>query len=53
MDMFHTRYVSRVQRERLPKSFFGAKATTESMMEITRKFTEMAMFFPDFASEQA
>ena len=49
--MFRTRYVPRVERERLAQEFLTLRQDRESMMEITRMFTEMAMFSPEFASE--
>ena len=50
--MFHTRYVSRVERERLAYEFLGPRQGTESVTEITKMFTERAMFCPNFASKQ-
>ena len=52
-EMFNTRYVSRVERERLAQEFLELKQDSESVTEITRMFTEKAMFCPEFASEQA
>ena len=51
--MFSTRYVPRVERERLAQEFLELKQDSESVTEITRMFTERAMFCPEFASEQA
>ena len=52
-DMFSTRYVPRVEQERLAQEFLELRQDSESVMEITRMFTEKAMFFPKFALEQA
>ena len=49
--MFRTRYVPRVERERLAQEFLTLRQDGESVMEITRMFMERAMFFPEFASE--
>ena len=51
--MFYARYVPRVERERLAKEFLSLRQDGESVMEITRMFTERAMLCPKFASEQA
>ena len=51
--MFSTRYVPRVERERLAQEFLELKQNSESVTEITRMFTERAMFCPKFALEQA
>ena len=52
-EMFSTRYVPQVERERLAQEFLELKQDSESVTEITRMFTERAMFCPEFASEQA
>ena len=52
-DMFRTRYVPRVEREWLAHEFLTLRQDGESVMEITRMFTERAMFCPEFASEQS
>ena len=49
--MFSTRYVSRVERERLAQEFLDLRQDKESVAEITRLFTERVMFCPEFASE--
>ena len=50
-EMFSTRYVPRVERERLAQEFLELRQDSESVTEITRMFTERAMFCPEFASE--
>ena len=52
-DIFCTRYVLRVERERLAQEFLNLRQDSESMTKITRMFTEKAMFCPEFALEQA
>ena len=37
----------------MAQEFLELKKDSESVMEITRMFTERAMFCPEFASEQA
>ena len=51
--MFRARYIPQVEREQLAQEFMSFRQDGESIMEITRMFTERAMFFPEFASEQA
>ena len=51
-DMFRTRYVPRIERERLAQEFLTLRRDGESVMEITRMFTERAMFCLEFASEE-
>ena len=53
MEMFHTCYITWVERERLAQEFLDLRQGSESVMEITRMFTERAMFCAKFASEQA
>ena len=50
--MFRTRYISWVERERLSLEFLEMRQGTELVTEITRMFTERAMFCLEFASEQ-
>ena len=50
--MFCTRYVPRVERERLSQEFLKLEQDSDSVTEITKMFTERAMFCPEFASEQ-
>jgi len=38
-----------MERERLAQEFLTLIQDGESVMEITRMFTERAMFFPEFA----
>ena len=52
-EMFSTRYVLRVERERLAHEFLELKQDSESVTDITKMFTERVMFCPEFASEQA
>ena len=52
-EMVHTRYVSRVERERLAHEFLDLRQGTKLVTEITRMFIERAMFCIEFASEQA
>ena len=52
-NMFGTRYVLQVERAMLAKEFLDLRQDSESVMEITRMFTEREMFCPKFASEQA
>ena len=52
-DMFRTRYVPRVEQERLAQEFLTWRQDGESVMEISRMFTERAMFFPEFVLEQS
>ena len=49
-EMFSTRYVPRVERERLAQVFLELKQDSDSVTEITRMFTERAMFRPEFTS---
>ena len=51
--MFRARYIPRVERERLAQEFLSLRQDGESVTEITRMFTERAMFWPEFASEQS
>ena len=41
------------ERETLAQEFLEMKQDSESVIEITRMFTEREMFCPEFASEQA
>ena len=53
-EMFHSRYVPLVERERLAQEYLDLRQGTESVMEITKMFMERAIFCPEFsASEQA
>ena len=53
-EMFRSRYVPLVEHERLAQEYMDLRQRTESMTEITKMFTERAMFYPEFtASEQA
>ncbi|XP_052626743.1 uncharacterized protein LOC128133384 [Lactuca sativa] len=52
-DIFHARYIPRVEREWLAQEFLELRKDQETVMDITRMFTERAMFCPKFASEQA
>ena len=51
--MFHVRYIPHVKSERLSQEFLDLRQGTKLVTEITRMFIERAMFFPEFASEQA
>ena len=50
--MFLTRYIPWVEHEGLAQEFLDLRQGTESVIEITRMFTEMAMFCLKFSSEQ-
>ena len=53
-EMFRSRYVHLVERERLTQEYLDLRQGTESVTEITKMFTERAMVCPMFsASEQA
>ena len=47
--MLLSRYVLLVERERLLHDYLDLRKGTESVMEITKMFTEKAMFCPEFA----
>ena len=49
-EMFSTRYVSRVERERLAQEFLELKQDSESVTEIAKMFFVRAMFCPEFTS---
>ena len=52
--MFCSRYVPLVERERLAQVYLDLRQGSETVTEITKMFTERAMFCPEFgASEQA
>ena len=52
--MFRTRYDQLGERERLVQEYLDLRQGTESVTEITKMFTEKALFCPKFvASEQA
>lgn len=48
--MFCSRYVPLVERERLAYKYLDLRQGTESVIEITKIFTERAMFYPKFAA---
>ena len=52
-DMFCCCYIPLVEREWLTHEFLELTQDGETGTEITRIFTKRAMFFPEFASEQA
>lgn len=45
------RYVPQVEREQLAQEFLSLRQDGESVMVITRMFTERAMFCAEFTSE--
>lgn len=52
-EMFRRRYVPMVERETLAQEYMDLRQTTDMMTEITKMFTESALFCPEFtASEQ-
>ena len=53
VEMFRTRYIPRVEQDRLAQEFLDFRQRLDSITEITCMFTERAMFCPEFASEQA
>lgn len=42
--MFHSRYVSLVEMEKLAQEYLELRQETETMTEITNMFTERALF---------
>ncbi|XP_023750831.1 uncharacterized protein LOC111899182 [Lactuca sativa] len=51
-EMFRTCYIPRLERERLAQEFLDLRQGSETVTKITRMFTERAMFFPEFTSDQ-
>ena len=52
-EMFYSRYIPRVERERIAQEFLELRQGVESVTEITHTFTKRAMFYPEFTFEQA
>ncbi|KAJ9536480.1 hypothetical protein OSB04_un000317 [Centaurea solstitialis] len=48
---FQTEYVPRVEIQRLANEFMNLQQTTESVNEITKKFTELSIFCPRLAAD--
>ncbi|KAJ9544711.1 hypothetical protein OSB04_024418 [Centaurea solstitialis] len=48
---FQTEYVPRVEMQRLANEFMNLQQTTESVNEITKKFTELSIFCPRLAAD--
>ena len=43
-EMFRSEYVPLVERERLAQEYLSLRKTMESLIEITKKFMDMALF---------
>ena len=52
VEQFRGEYVPRVERERISREFMTPEQTTETVTEITRKFTEMLLFCPQYAKDE-
>ena len=53
-EMSRSRYVQLVEHERLAQEYLDLRQRSETVTDITKMFTERAMFFPELAtSEQA
>ena len=50
--MFRFGYIPLVERERLAQEYSNLRQGTESVMEITKMFTERAMFCLEFAASK-
>ncbi|KAJ9561695.1 hypothetical protein OSB04_006855 [Centaurea solstitialis] len=48
---FQTEYVPRVEMQRLANEFMNLQQTTESVNEITKKFTDLSIFCPRLAAD--
>ena len=48
--MFQTEDVPLVERGRLANEYFSLRQRTESVMDITKMFTERALFCPDYST---
>lgn len=51
--MFHSRYVPLVGRERLAQEYLDLRQGSETVTEITKMFTERAIFCPEFPASEA
>ncbi|KAL4568026.1 hypothetical protein LXL04_023626 [Taraxacum kok-saghyz] len=49
---FRTQYVPQVEMDRLAREFLTMEQTTESIPELNRKFNEMALFCPQYATDE-
>ena len=49
---FRQQYVPRVEVQRITREFLSLQQTTETVMEITTRFREMASFCPEFAATE-
>ena len=52
VEQFRRQYVPRVERERIAREFMTLEQTTETVTEITRKFTEMLLFCPQYVRDE-
>ncbi|XP_023766423.1 uncharacterized protein LOC111914944 [Lactuca sativa] len=51
-EMFRSRYVSLVERERLAQEYLDLRQGTENVTEITKMFMKRSMFSPEFATSE-
>lgn len=52
MEMFRTQYVLLVKRERLAQEYMLLMQTRKLVKKITQIFTEIALFFPEYAASE-
>lgn len=52
VEWFETRYVPRVEQQRMMQEFMALQQTTESISDLNAKFMEMLSFCPAFAGDE-
>ena len=52
VEWFNAEFVPRVEVERISNEFQNLKQTTETILEMNKKFTEMARFCPLYAANE-